>query len=272
MKKNIMMRLASGLLVAVLLTTCAISGTFAKYVTAGDANDSARVAKWGVKVEAGGSLFKDKYTTDADPTPNDVNNKAITLSVVSSADPTDKLVAPGTESTEGMKFGVTGKTEVAVKVEVVVNQNYKDIFLADGKYSDPTGLLTAPDIDESKEFTTTEYHPLKFTLTKTIGETITPVVSDVTLDKVVDELKKIGGNYAPNTDLATEIGSYTLTWKWAFENKTGDPATVDPITDAKDTTLGNMMADKMANADYVAPNGSSLNVALDLSIVVTQID
>ena len=47
MKKNIMMRVASALLIAVLLTTCAISGTFAKYVTSASGNDVARVAKWG---------------------------------------------------------------------------------------------------------------------------------------------------------------------------------------------------------------------------------
>ena len=47
MKKNTMMRVASALLVAVLLTTCAISGTFAKYVSSAETSDTARVAKWG---------------------------------------------------------------------------------------------------------------------------------------------------------------------------------------------------------------------------------
>ena len=48
MKKNKMMRLASGLLVAVLLTTSMISGTFAKYVTTESGSDSTRVAKWDI--------------------------------------------------------------------------------------------------------------------------------------------------------------------------------------------------------------------------------
>ena len=47
-----MMRVASALLVAVLLSTCAISGTFAKYVTEGSGSDTARVAKFGVTVTA----------------------------------------------------------------------------------------------------------------------------------------------------------------------------------------------------------------------------
>ena len=48
MKKNKMMRLASGLLVAVLLTTCAISGTFAKYTSKVEGTDAARVAEFTV--------------------------------------------------------------------------------------------------------------------------------------------------------------------------------------------------------------------------------
>ena len=47
MKKNKMMRLASILLVCVLLTTSVISGTFAKYTSSATGSDTARVAKWG---------------------------------------------------------------------------------------------------------------------------------------------------------------------------------------------------------------------------------
>lgn len=50
MRKNRMMRLASTLLVLTLLTTCAISGTFAKYTSTSTASDTVRVAKWSFKV------------------------------------------------------------------------------------------------------------------------------------------------------------------------------------------------------------------------------
>lgn len=68
MKKNKMMRLASALLVAVLLTTCAISGTFAKYVSEASVTDQARVAKWGWgDTSISLDLFDDTYgdTVDA---------------------------------------------------------------------------------------------------------------------------------------------------------------------------------------------------------------
>jgi len=47
MKKNRMMRLASLLLVLVLMTSSVVGGTFAKYTTSVESQDSARVAKWG---------------------------------------------------------------------------------------------------------------------------------------------------------------------------------------------------------------------------------
>ncbi len=51
MKTNKFMRIASVLLVAVVLTTCAISGTFAKYTSEATVVGSATVAKWSFEVE-----------------------------------------------------------------------------------------------------------------------------------------------------------------------------------------------------------------------------
>ena len=48
MKTNKMMRCASTMLIAALITTSFTTTTFAKYTTQGSAQDSARVAKWGV--------------------------------------------------------------------------------------------------------------------------------------------------------------------------------------------------------------------------------
>lgn len=115
MRKNKMMRLASALLVAVLLTTCAISGTFAKYVAEDSATDTARVAKWGVKVEVTGDDTFAKMYTDA------VTTDASAATVLA----TTEVVAPGTEG----KFGaitVTGSPEVDVEVEVVATLTLSD--------------------------------------------------------------------------------------------------------------------------------------------------
>lgn len=82
MKKNVMMRVASALLVAVLMTTCAISGTFAKYTSKATGTDTARVAKWGWGATAVTiDLFDTSYGSN-----------------VQSSN-TDNVIAPGTSKT-----------------------------------------------------------------------------------------------------------------------------------------------------------------------------
>ena len=101
MKKNVMMRVASALLVAVLMTTCAISGTFAKYTTTQTGSDSAHVAKWGVTVEVTGtSAFLNNYESG---------------DVVSSVTE-EKVVAPGTDGTLATAE-ISGTPEVRVNVK-----------------------------------------------------------------------------------------------------------------------------------------------------------
>lgn len=113
MKKNRMMRIAAVLLVAVLLTTSVISGTFAKYTTAVTASDEARVAAWGFGEST--TLEFDLFSTNYDDT------------AVSSG--TDNIIAPGTEQSETIRFeyaDTTGKgapeVDYTVKLEVVANE------------------------------------------------------------------------------------------------------------------------------------------------------
>ena len=133
MIKNKMMRIASVLLVAVLLSTCAISGTFAKYVTSDNVADEARVAKWGVAVTATGSRFAGEYNADTTGL-KDSTDTAIALSVKTSD--SNKLVAPGTKNDSGMAFSITGTPEVAVNVKIEIT--YSDILRPGGTYADYT--------------------------------------------------------------------------------------------------------------------------------------
>lgn len=209
MKKNRAMRAASALLVAVLMTTCTISGTFAKYVTSDSAADVARVAKWGVEIAAwDNSLFSTSY-------------EAGNETVISST--SEKLVAPGTKNETGVNFSLTGKPEVSVAVAFDINVN-ADVDLAAGDYLDyttagnPTDTFTLAD----------DYHPVVFTLKD--GAT---VLKTGTLAEIEAYLEAKNATYPPNTDLnklfgATGTGVYTLTWAWAFD-----------VNDKADTYLGN---------------------------------
>lgn len=146
MKKNVMMRVASALLVAVLLTTCAISGTFARYVSEKDAGDSARVAKWGVTVAATGD---EAFTTEYE-------NGSAVVTVKSD----DKVVAPGTDGDLG-GLTISGKSEVMVDVTatatltltgwVVDGDEYCPLVFTVGsdEYKIETGTAIE-DIDELK--------------------------------------------------------------------------------------------------------------------------
>ena len=105
MKKNKFMKLASGLLVLCLMTTCVIGATLAKYTTGKTASDNARVAKWGVVVDGTAETFAKTYAK------NDNSFTLDTNTVVSTKD----VVAPGTGATMA-KFTITGTPEVAVRV------------------------------------------------------------------------------------------------------------------------------------------------------------
>lgn len=139
MKKNKMMRIAAVLLIVTLLSTCAISGTFAKYVAKADLSDSARVAKWGIKIETSGDLFSDTYEAEDEA----YINAGGTISVDAADDA--EVVAPGTTSYTydangditdmGFTARVYGKPEVATRFALKIG-TADDIFVPFGTYTD----------------------------------------------------------------------------------------------------------------------------------------
>lgn len=104
MKKNKIMRFASALLVLAMLTTCVISGTFAKYTTKVEGTDTARVAKWGFK-EAAASVTLDNLF-----------NKTYDKNVEGKAD----VIAPGTANSAqfGFTYDGNGAPEVAYTFKI----------------------------------------------------------------------------------------------------------------------------------------------------------
>lgn len=215
MKKIKTMRIASILLIAVLMTTCAISGTFAKYVTSASATDTARVAKWGVTVTATtGSDFAKTYQTH-----DDVYTGAI------SVEAEDKVVAPGTSSADvdgDVTFTIAGKPEVATRVTIEFEATSEIILEKNTAYLDYT---TGNDTQDT--FTLdADYYPVKFTLTQEIGDATTTLVNAGTLQDVAEALTGVT-DYDPNETLDV---TYTLTWEWDFGE--------DENNDKADTYLG----------------------------------
>lgn len=246
MKKNTMMRVASALLVAVLMTTCAISGTFAKYVTSADATDTAHVAKFGVTLTVNNDdkFFSDSYT-------NSTNG----LTVQTSSAGTN-LVAPGTSSSENggtTTFIIAGTPEVKVAISALIDEvTAKDVFLKAGTYKD----WTTEDAEDT--FTLTEdYYPVKWTLKQTNEDATQTIVNAGKLSDVITALKTYteSASYAPNTDLGA---TFTLEWEWAFDGN-----------DKADTLLGQIAA---GNEASLAAGTYSIDIAYKFNVTVTQVD
>ena len=207
MKKNRMMRVASGLLVAVLLTTCVISGTFAKYVTDASGSDSARVAKFGVKITAAKDMFNDSYKDTK--TTYTANEQIGEITVQADTEGTD-VVAPGTKGSL-VGFEVTGTPEVDVEVTYVADLT-----------------LTGWTVDNA------EYCPIEITVGsetfKMGGEIATVAALEKAVEDAIVAKKAI---YHTNTDLSTVVNDdVVVSWEWKF---TGND-------DVKDTALGDAAA------------------------------
>ena len=240
MKKNVMMRLASFLLVAVLISTSAISGTYAKYVTEKTGEDNARVAKFGVEISATvDGAFSEEY--DATESVNDKNGTVIAKTVVAAATDYDNLVAPGTNGTLAT-FGITGTPEVAVNVKQIVDLELDGWTIGDAdEYYCPL-IITIDGVS---------YCGLDFASMDEYEAKIEEVLNNSTDGN--------GVNYPANSNLAAETaGNHTVSWSWPFDTTKGGHVFQD---DVKDTALG----DKAAA-------GTDITIAFDVAITVTQID
>lgn len=273
MKKNKMMRVAAVMLVCVLLSTSIISGTFAKYVTERSANDHARVAKFGVVIDADGWLF-----TNHDP----ITAEGTAITVAASGGVNDTLVAPGTRHTEAdgecFKFSVSGTPEVKVHItfellkETVGEEQVdmvSDIYMpASNNY---LNYVTGDVADDKFTVPSGGYYPVRYTVwNKKSGDVeYTAVYADKTLAEVAawltdDENRNF--EFGPNQDLAAVFGEYMLTWEWPFEDAERD------WVDAADTFLGNHAADPTTYPLPTGLTGYSENAKLGLKVTVTQVD
>lgn len=240
-KKNWTLRAAVLMLALVLITSCFVGGTFAKYVTGGEAADIARVAKWGVSItaHATGDIFAGEYDAIAGQ-----DNTVI-------AGGEYKVIAPGTKKDNAALVTLSGKPEVSVKVTYNA-----DNFSLSGNWMG----------DENNTF----YCPLIIKVTGKVGnevktETIN-CVEKTSAEEVETAVKNAvaacSATYGPNTDLssaAVDGEGLKISWEWPFEG-----AANQGQTDAKDTYLGNQAA-TATGLDVPA-------IHIPVTATVTQID
>lgn len=181
MKKNFAMRIAACLLVVTMLSLCMVSYTYAKYTTADNGIDAARVAKWGVTVDVAlEDLFDPAYDT-ADGT------------VIASG--AYDLLAPGTKSESLNAIVIKGTPEVATEILPTVTVNL-DGWMIGGEYYCPlvvkvngVAVATATDAD---------------TYEANIKAAIEAAIKGQNAD----------GKYAANAQLDHTV---KVEWEWPFE-------------------------------------------------------
>ena len=245
MKKNTMMRLASCLLIAVLMTTCVISGTFAKYVTDDTNTDSARVAKWGVGVTVTAGETKATAFDEGDA------YTSANGTTVLSSNGTDKILAPGTDGTL-LKVAITGAPEVTVDIKADVDVEISDNWKVD---EDTYYFPIVVEVNDT---------PVTYAVTGDAA-TIEVAIEDAIIKAILEDADATTNTLAtgktatkrvdaasPSADLASTVN---VTWAWDFD------AEGVGTNDANDTILGNSAAE-----------GENLNFAITATVTVTQVD
>lgn len=303
MKKINTTKLMALLASACLITSSFVGSTLAKYTTQADANDTARVAKWGVVLQADGNLYGNDYIDAID-----LSDDAATLAVQASDD--KDVVAPGTKNVTGLNFAVNGTPEVATALTATITA--ENIFLKNGTYA---VMVEAPNVTADSFKLNTYYTKANnaYTLataytdsgiyyTKTddavVANTYYPVVytaSDYNSgDQETDSINAIAAlyakqlnngtavvgvldadtnvttytitkkEYAPNFDYSSlKVEGENLTWAWDFQ-KTAIGKN-DETYNEEDTILGNLMAGTLADAEVVKFDGTSSSYVLPVN-------
>lgn len=297
MKKNRTLKLASGLLILCLITTCAISTTLAKYTTGDTASDTARVAKWGVEVSTSGSLFAEDYHN----TFVKEDNANMSVSSSGAIDAVANVVAPGTENPIGFQVRLSGQPEVDFQVTANSANAAKDIYLTEGDwammekihegslnyqsdfsnvyYKSGNTFVEATGYEEAQKdnyYKLTHavtvaaggYYPLKWSIDgAATDKNLTEIMSEMVAD--INALSG-DGKFETNEALAF---TRTISWAWSFNGN-----------DNEDTILGNLMAEntatqyvvKLVGGSYtinvVAGTDYNLIASFDISVTATQVD
>lgn len=225
------------LLALVLMSSTAVSYTYAEYAKGASAADNGRSTNWGVDLSLTGAAFATKYVTDTDYSGIDVSVKSST---------SDDIIAPGTTGTF-TGIHCTGVPEVGVLVTIEADLQ-----------------LTNWVVDDSF------YCPLVITINGTEYDGLDYSSSAAFEDAIENAIKSANGFYAPGTNLAevTNLnGDYI--WLWKFDS--ADYGNLDPndpnLTAAEKAQVAALRAASDAKDNALI---GKANIALSVSCSVVQ--
>ncbi len=236
MKRN-SMRIAALLLVLVLLTTAAVGGTFAKYVSKAENTDQARAAYWGFDATNRNknvfNLFDPEY----------VNKDKVT---VKSADGAD-VYAPGTKGETSIDFVYVESGNTAIKAPEVAYTFDLTATLYGSNAQQNEHLSYYVQSGENKIACADENEVMEaiVTLLGVEGTELVKKIEEVegtanyTEDAEMYGVKlTYSAEFAPGElpDFMDNNQVLTIGWEWVFE-KEGDSDNAD--WDRNDTQIGN---------------------------------
>ncbi len=245
MKKNRMMRLASGMLVLTLATTCAISGTFAKYTTSTNGEDSARVAKWGF-TDTDSSIALDNLFANAYGTNGSATTTTDTGATVKS---NTNVIAPGTAGSATFGFTYGGVSGVNAPEVAYTFKVSTDGSSCDQAIQDNTNIQWK--LDDGAWGTWTE---------------LTTAIEALDGNKTDD---KYAPGELPAAFNSTGANTHTVYWQWLFDEASSAEGTQAVASaDDSDTTLTQDEIDtKMGNEST-----KLAEVTLKITVTATQVD
>lgn len=244
-------RMVGILLVVALAVSCVAGGTLAKYVTEGEGNDSARVAKWGVKVGGEGNAFQKEYGND------DVEADVPTV-VKSNVE----VVAPGTYGTfDGIDVSGTPEVAVDVSTNADLNLGVKEDS-ENGNWIDKNNKFYCPIVIEVNSV---QFCGLAYDSAAAFENDVERAINTYMSEK-----------YEPGTNLGEEKNlNDSIEWRWAFSSESLNDISSDVLKfneGTKETLSSKQNDEKDTYLGDKAAGGSAPTIALTLTTTVTQID
>ncbi len=231
MKKK--MPIIGGLLLAVVVTGYAVSGTYAKFTASETVTDTARVAKFGLSLkqptEVSATLFSSVYGENVKTTEKESEaENAQTIHVV----------APGTSGKYTFYLD-SSAIETAYKLSA-------------------TGTTVTNGVQLTTASDSVDYNPIKFAVYKGSKTLTASDWKDFNNNSLETELNTVLGDtiYGPGeTNAFTETNPITIEWKWDYDDSTNSG-----INDVNDTKL----------ATTLANSASAKKIEVNLKLTATQ--
>lgn len=250
MKKRNM--ILGGLLVAVAITSYAVSGTYAKYTSQIDVTDTARVAKWGmgehtVDLFASSYKFNNNVVVQSNTCKTLANGNFINATTgeeIKDQEEADVLgicvkedvVAPGTSGIYAFDLSKFAP-ETNYTIDVADNTSKDSI----GKINYYVKKVSATDYKDLVDAGNANYAGIFTEATKEIGDGKPYLYVGKDITAIANALNTLAFNkvLAANT---ADSNVYVIGWDWAYEVD-DDTTTTDKnekdINNANDTDLGN---------------------------------